>query len=153
MKIAICGYAGSGKTTFTNMLNIKDYYFFHVDEYVNKLYEENNSVTRFIKKRFSVYADGKIDKVLLGNILLNDTISRILIENLIYKEIKPIIDKEENIIVDGILPRFANKGFDLVLFAYVNKNERRKRLTDRGVTPNRINQIMDVQEHWIQYLE
>jgi len=153
MKIAIVGYAGVGKTTLTKMLNITGYKVVHVDEVVNSLYESENIISNHIRSRFPCIVDGKIDKKILGNILLKNKYEREELEDLLHKEIfHPIICREENIIVDGVVPRFADY-FDVCLFAYVNKEERQKRLRGRGVQEKRIKQIMNVQKDWHKYLK
>ncbi len=154
MKIAIIGYAGVGKTTLTKMLNITNHKVVHVDEVVNDLYNNENIISHHIKKEFpECVIEGKIDKKSLGDILLNDKERREELEDLLHKAIfYPMICNESNIIVDGIVPRFADQ-FDIVLFAHINKEERIKRLKGRGVTEKRIKQIMEVQEDWYEYLK
>lgn len=158
MKIAIIGYAGVGKTTITKMLNLPGYKVIHVDEIVNELYDSENIVSEYIRSKFpQCITDEKINKKILGDILLkNDSTGekqREEFEDLLYKKIFfPMICDEKDIIVDGVLPRFADD-FDLVLFAYINEEERIKRLKGRGVTPERIKQIIDVQKLWFIYLQ
>lgn len=154
MKIAIIGYAGVGKTTLSNMLNITNHKVIHVDEVVNGLYATENIISNHIKDKFpECIIWGNIDKNLLGDILLNDKKSREELEDLLYKEIFfPMTCGEPDVIVDGITPRFAYY-FDMVLFAHVNKQERKRRLLKRGVSAKRIKQIMKVQKNWYTYFK
>jgi dephospho-CoA kinase len=60
---------------------------------------------------------------------------------------KDYINNNNNIIVDGILPRFLKKfKFDYVLYVHTDEKERIKRLKKRGVTPKRVKEIMNVQK-------
>ena len=89
----------------------------------------------------------KIDKKVLGSFLLTHDKERIQLEDLFFTSMKEYIEPHNNIIVDGLLPRFLKKiKFDYVLYVHTEEKERIKRLKGRGVSPKRIKEIMNVQE-------
>lgn len=155
MRIGITGLSGSGKTTFCKLLeNIENYKIVHVDELINNLYKTDSDLAKYVKIQFpSCIINRKIDKNKLGDIILNNIKKRKNLEDMLfYQEILPLIRQYNNIIIDGITPRF-NVHFDIILFGYVDKNRRVRRLTSRGVPNKRIKQIMKVQKDWYKFFK
>jgi dephospho-CoA kinase len=159
MRIAIIGKAGCGKTTFAKLLHqLEGYTVIHVDELVSKDYADHGSkLYAYIQNHFpfAISRDTRdIWKSILAKELSTNKKKREQLENYIYATIIfDIIHDKKNIIVDGVMPRFIDSSFDMVLYAHVNKLTRRCRLTGRGVSPERIKQIEKMQKNWINYLK
>ncbi len=161
MKIAIIGPAGSGKSTIAEELN-SDLGYMNCDNIVAGIYcDMNSNEVKYIKKvcpqcfvkevrtsRFETNHEvEEIDRNILGTYLAKHKKERIHLENLIFETIKTSIRHEENVIVDGLLPRFLKKiKFDYVLYVHTDKKERRKRLLNRGVSKKRIKEIESMQK-------
>lgn len=156
MKIAIVGKAGCGKTTFARLIEHDLCHVLNLDEWVNNIYNhiyDSPKVLTFFRNNFPTCFNIKenswkptVNKEKLAEVLSKDSKKRIKLENFLYKEVfKPLINKFQNVIVDGILPRFT-KDFDLVLYSHVSKQERRRRLKKRGVSKERISQIESMQK-------
>jgi dephospho-CoA kinase len=89
----------------------------------------------------------EIDRSILGTYLAKYKKERIHLENLIFETINALVQHNENVIVDGLLPRFLKKiKFDYVLYVHTDKKERRQRLLNRGVSKKRIKEIESMQK-------
>jgi len=154
MKIAIIGPAGSGKSTFARELDSllpfrRGFVILDCDRLVNDTYAHwvGSEEARYARKVCPQCFNGqRIDKGALGTFLLQHPKERAHLENLFFKRVKAYVDKQADIVVEGILPRFLKKlKFDVVLYVHTNAAERRRRLKKRGVTQARIKEIERVQ--------
>jgi len=166
VKLAIVGPAGSGKSTFTKWLedcipydaiSCEDIYFFNCDEWIQSIYDACANMRydpiivyltkvcpQCMKHKFPLT---KIDKEILGTFLTNHLKERKHLEDLLFQDIKTYIESCENIVVDGLLPRFLKKiKFDYILYVHTDKKERVKRLKNRGVSSKRIKEIASMQK-------
>ncbi len=164
MKIAIIGPAGSGKTTIARELTLQNLHpiYLNCDNIVAGIYcDTNNDEVEYIKKvcpqcvakeirtsRFEInYEVIEIDRSILGTYLTKHKKERTHLENLIFETINVLVQHNENVIVDGLLPRFLKKiKFDYVLYVHTGKKERRQRLLNRGVSKKRIKEIESMQK-------
>lgn len=53
--------------------------------------------------------------------------------------------KDKDIVVDGVMPRFT-MGYDQVIYVHVPESVRRQRLLNRGVKPERVEEIIESQK-------
>lgn len=137
------------------------YDYLNCDEWVNEIYGDMyGDIIKYIAfvcpsaivkiqypSGFQIKKYDAIDKKILGEYLLTHDKERTHLEDLICDSMKDHIDNHNNIIVDGLLPRFLKKfKFDYVLYVHTDEKERIKRLKGRGVAPKRIKEIMNVQK-------
>ena len=158
MKIAIVGKSGCGKTTLTKLFDPEERYtIICCDEIVHQHYKDlifwkegylyYNFFNKNFKECFSKEHDFDCSK--LEDIVIKNHFRREQLEDFFYNRVfRPLIVSLPNIIVDGIIPRFTNKLFDIVLYAYVPKKERVKRLLGRGMSKQRIEEIDSIQKGW-----
>jgi len=160
MKIALIGKAGTGKSTLAKLFWTIGWTVINCDEEVHKAYEYTECKDDIFNYLVVTYGadiiDGraqKINRKKLAKILANNPWKRKKLEDLLYEKIfKPLIKKasqyHKNVLVDGILPRFATKGFDLVLYAWIDNKERLRRLRGRGMDNSQIAKIDQIQSEW-----
>lgn len=150
MRIGIYGKAGTGKSTFVNLIKNPEYEVIHCDDLVAEAYKTNKNIIDFVKEHYpKCVFQNRVDKDKLIKVLIKDEeFKRVLALQLYRFVFKDIIDKNDNIIMDGIVPRYA-KHFDLVLKAECDEEDRIKRLKEgRGLTIQRIKQIDQLQKGW-----
>lgn len=175
MRIAIIGPAGSGKSTLVKKIEqsqyvlrnehgTHDFLCISCDEVINNIYEHGDpdcEIIKFIRKICprSVRIENcepteikaaYVNKNILGSFILKNKKERTKLENLAFNVIVEKINHfswKDDIIVDGILPRFINRmKFDYVLYVCTDEKERTRRLKKRGVSPKRIKEIQSVQK-------
>lgn len=159
MKIAIVGKAGCGKTTVSKLFKNSGYDIYCVDENIHRIYELFKYFVPadyfdFFKKHFNeAMKDAFFNRQKLEEIVLKDATRRRILEDFLYKKLfRDTIKQKDNIIVDGILPRFT-KDFDIVLYAHVKDSVRHQRLLKRGVSKKRIKEIDNIQKDFFKDLK
>ena len=160
MKIAIIGRAGTGKTTVAKLFLPAGYKVIYCDEVVHEVYSKPGVVFEYISKWFgNCIVNDKIDRKLLGDYLVSRDNDRKLLERFLFLRIFfPLIQREENVIVDGLVPEYLTPEFslyikfDMILYAYVDEDTRHERLLKRDVSKERIEQIDKMQDKWKPYL-
>lgn len=157
MKIALIGKAGTGKSTLAKLFWTIGWTVIHCDDEVHKSYTESRAVRNYLVHLFGAEIfdnrNETINRKKLAKILADNSQYRELLENFLYKVIfKPLINEaskhHKNVLIDGILPRFATKGFDLVLCAWIDDKKRMRRLQKRGVSKRQIQYINQIQKDW-----
>lgn len=154
MRVAIIGRAGVGKSTIAEMMRGSNHTVYHCDEIVHRAYDKSKIVRGYITRNFGAHIisarTGKVNMAMVREILEKHPKLRTKLEDFLYLHVfAPLLKDKKDIIVDGILPRFIEKGkFDLILYAYINEDERIRRLLGRGVTQKQIAQIDSMQEDW-----
>jgi dephospho-CoA kinase len=80
-----------------------------------------------------VFVENEVDRRILGTL-----------EDMLYEIVfVPLLKKlEDNYVVDGVMPRFVEEGYDQVIYIHVPENERRRRLRTRGVAEERLSEII-----------
>jgi len=147
MKIVVCGPSGAGKTTLTKALAMvnENHTVLVIDDFVNRLYATNPDVSEYINRCIGIgshLSDWK-------NHILGDMYDRHKFETYLWLfHIKPVIDIHDNIIVDGLLPKCVEEyvGWDQVIYVTAPECVRSDRLKQRGVSVERIDQIMGIQK-------
>jgi dephospho-CoA kinase len=160
MKIALIGKAGTGKSTLARLFWEIGWTVIDCDKEVHKAYEYTECKGDIFNYLVVTYGadiiDGrsqKINRKKLAEILASKPRQKELLEDLLYEKVfKPLIKNASkhhtNVLVDGILPRFVTKDFDLVLYAWIDEKERMRRLRNRGVSKNQIKYLNQIQKNW-----
>lgn len=86
IKIGITGNIASGKSEFENILKKKNFLVYDLDDIVNYLYQNDNNIKEKILNEFN-----SLDKKTIANIVFNDDKKRIILEGIIYPNLKEII--------------------------------------------------------------
>lgn len=149
MKIGIYGKAGSGKTTFVNLIRNPLYKIVNCDIKVEQAYKTNKNIIDFVKEKYpKCVLKDRVNKNELVKVLIKDKKFRLELQEKLYQYVfKQIIDDHNNIIMDGIVPEYA-KHFDMVLKASCDEIWRTERLSCRGMPEERIKQIDQLQKGW-----
>ena len=170
MKIAIYGPSGAGKSTVARTMSlaglptigINKFEHIECDKLIHDSFRESKNVQEWIldncydSLEYSKESHSMtVNRDILGDFLFNPkhSFTRSLFEDLLFKEvITPIINNHielnNNIIVDGLLPRFIDKfQFDMSIFITADKNIRYNNLLKRGVSEKRIFQIFEIQKN------
>jgi dephospho-CoA kinase len=150
MKIAIIGPAGAGKSTLTRYFKSNNSHIIECDAVIHDAFINNRVVIEWIRKTFSdaVFENGIISRKLLGTVVFANAELRTLLEDFLYETVllpTTSTSTASTIIVDGILPRFIDASFDQVIYVYLTEEERISRLLKRGVSRERIDEILKVQ--------
>jgi dephospho-CoA kinase len=156
MKIAIIGKAGSGKTTVAHLFSFAGLKVYNCDDIVHEEYNKHGAVYYYLKRQCpSCIINGKIDRDKLSEILVNNDVGRLLLEQFFYSEVfERLLRNQDNFVVDGLMPEYVigdllqSIKFDMVLYAYVDKNTRHERLIKRGMSEKRFKQINKIQSKW-----
>lgn len=82
--IGITGSIGSGKTTLANIVRELGYVVYDVDDWVRKIYLDDDFLAKLSKKFKGSIKDGKADKRYLREIVFNDKKKLADLEKLIY---------------------------------------------------------------------
>jgi dephospho-CoA kinase len=156
MKIAIIGKAGSGKTTIAKLFSFAGLKVYSCDDIVHEEYRTHGAVFYYLKQACpSCIVDDEIDRSKLSEILTYNNTERRLLEQFFYSQVfQPLLYGRDNFVVDGLMPEFVvGKSlplikFDVVLYAYVDKDTRHERLLKRGMSEERFKQINKIQSKW-----
>lgn len=146
---AIIGKSGAGKTTIFHALRYRYAVALEADTVVRRAYREPDTID-FIRDNFSfVVIDGKIDKNELVKTITKSSTKKLKLENYLFKKyFLPVINqcRSENtsLLIDGIISRFT-KHFDQIITVNAPENIRIKNLEKRGVSPQRIQEILRLQ--------
>ena len=160
MKIAVVGPAGAGKSTiaraFVTSEMYSDFELIEVDAIVKNLYAVDKDVQqilvvfcKYLPKDEWFIVNGRYDYKKLGQFLASHTPQRTALEDhLYYKHCLPILQKDTNVVIDGLLPRFVKMyPFDQVITITAPEHIRRTNLEKRGVAQERIEQIINLQKN------
>lgn len=149
MKIAIVGPAGAGKSTISKVFEKTGFAVIECDKVVHEAYENNVEIRDWLREYCNnvFISDSIVDRKLLGKILFNSPYLKRKLEDMLHEFVfVPLIEKlKDNYVIDGVMPRFVKEGYDQVIYIHVPENERRRRLRHRGVSEERISDIMVAQ--------
>lgn len=161
VKVAITGSIGSGKTTFSKLIEDKGYPVLFADDISKELLENDKTVKNKVIKIFgdSVYRSGKLNKKFLAKTIFSDPskVNRInsilhpVVIKKISKQMEDLSAQYNFIFVEAALIYEADMEnlFDYVVLVSADRNKRLKRLakskriSEKDFEQREANQISD----------
>lgn len=157
MRLGITGNVGSGKSAVGTELEKLGAMRIDADKIVHELYAPNTTLTKKISTMFGnevVAKDGSINRDILGQKVFNDSAALEKLNALVHPEAKRAVEErmrlalpDQVIAVEAALLIEGNWSsmFDKIVLVVASRKHREKRLLRRGMSPERIAQLIDIQ--------
>jgi dephospho-CoA kinase len=159
-KVAVTGGAGSGKSFVCNRLKALGITIINSDTLAREAVAPGSRAHERILKHFGarvLLSDGKVNRQMLRNIILNDSAARHSLEQFIHPEISELMQQKmaqaeqrgDRVVVVEVPLLFElgmEEQFDLVVVVSTDRKLRVKRLMDRDkVSREQAEELLDVQ--------
>jgi len=152
MIAAIIGKAGSGKTTISKTISQNYDVYLEADAVVAAAYLDTETIDFFRNHEYlhKAVIHNSIEKSVLIQIILEHKTAKTDLEDYLYETyLLPVIKdcraNNKSLLVDGIVPRLLGE-FDQIITVEVSKEVQQRNLLKRGVTPERMEQLINLQK-------
>ena len=151
-RIAITGIIGSGKSTVSKIFEQHGYDIFSADQCNSELLLNNPIVFKEISQQFSsAIVDNKINKAILSDIIFNDEKQKAILNRIMH----PLILEQMLLFCDNhkiavceiplLYETKQEQYFDIVIVVASDMDIIIKRLSNKGLSISKINQIINSQ--------
>ena len=155
MRIGITGNIGSGKSFVGTCFAELGAVVIDAGKEVHRLYGADMPLTRAIAREFGdvLASDGSIDRKALGDIVFSDGEKLMKLNSIVHPEVRKVVERSMHEADGGITvveaALMVESGwaqmFDVLILVVCPEKEREERLLRKGVSAERIMQVMDLQ--------
>jgi dephospho-CoA kinase len=157
MLIGLTGNIGSGKSAVGEYMASLGAHHIQADKVVHELYASTSTLPKRLASQFGkeiLAKDGSVDRKALSALVFSDEAQleklNAIVHPLAMQRIQEKVAKlgdDKHVIVEAALIFEANwqHFFDLMVIVVASKREREKRLLRKGMSPEAIRRVLDVQ--------